>query len=69
VGRAQKYRAFNHVFINWPLGILAYYITIARGVQIDAPLPSLLEILGHLVVFVISQEIGFYYSHRYEMPA
>lgn len=55
---------FNQFCINFPLGVLAYYITIFRGVQINAPLPSLIEIFLQLVVFVIVQELAFYYSHR-----
>eukprot|EP00160_Parvularia_atlantis_P007726 Unigene1691_Nuclearia_a/m.5210 Unigene1691_Nuclearia_a/g.5210 ORF Unigene1691_Nuclearia_a/g.5210 Unigene1691_Nuclearia_a/m.5210 type:complete len:312 (-) Unigene1691_Nuclearia_a:84-1019(-) len=55
---------FNTVVINGSLGVLGYYLAVLRGVRIDAPLPSVLEILLHLVIFVVVQEIGFYYSHR-----
>jgi len=55
---------FNQFVINFSLSFLSYYLTIWRGVQLDGPLPSVFEILSHIVVFVIFQEIFFYYSHR-----
>lgn len=50
--------------INSLAGVVMYYAMLARGVRIDAPLPSPIEMIRDMVFFVPIVVIGFYYFHR-----
>lgn len=39
-------------------------LLVSRLAPLDAPLPGVLEILRDFVVYVLVEEVLFYYSHR-----
>lgn len=64
--KAGKQALFNWLFVNGPLGYIAYWV-IVRIQQRDPAselLPTWPIILRDLLVFVLVEELGFYYSHR-----
>jgi methylsterol monooxygenase len=63
--KCAKQVLFNQVFVNVPLAYGLYYLNQWRnslGILQSLPTPS--EFLQHLVVFIVLEEIGFYYTHR-----
>jgi methylsterol monooxygenase len=63
--RCAKQVIFNQIFINVPLSFGLYHFNRWRGsLEIRDLLPSSTEFMSHLIVFIVLEEIGFYYSHR-----
>lgn len=57
---------FNQVVVNTLLAMAVFPLFRWRGTSFDLPLPTFHRMLGELVVFVLAEEVGFYYSHRWE---
>lgn len=54
----------NQFLVGIPLSLLAYYAMVKRGLQPFKELPTFHWVLFELAVFIVIEEIGFYYSHR-----
>jgi methylsterol monooxygenase len=46
------------------LTVLIHYATVWRGSDNSLQLPTIYKIVSDLIIFIIIQEITFYYSHR-----
>ena len=55
---------FNQFFIGIPLNLVIYYAMCQRGLSDIKELPTFNRIVLEFAVFLIVEEIGFYYSHR-----
>ncbi|XP_022079657.1 fatty acid hydroxylase domain-containing protein 2-like [Acanthaster planci] len=55
---------FNQFFVNIPFAVFLYVMMQLRGCNISADLPTFKWVLVELGVFLIFEEIGFYYFHR-----
>ncbi|OQS07099.1 fatty acid hydroxylase domain-containing protein 2 isoform X2 [Thraustotheca clavata] len=55
----------NHVFVSIPMSFVWFnYVLPARGASASAELPPLSIVVRDLLVFLVIEEIMFYYSHR-----
>eukprot|EP01090_Pellita_catalonica_P017679 TRINITY_DN5396_c0_g1_i1.p1 TRINITY_DN5396_c0_g1~~TRINITY_DN5396_c0_g1_i1.p1 ORF type:complete len:118 (-),score=5.57 TRINITY_DN5396_c0_g1_i1:633-986(-) len=58
---------FNHICILLPGHLIMYYISktpsLYSEIRVAVPIPGVVEIILHLVVFVLIEEIGFFYLH------
>jgi len=54
----------NQIIINIPMSYFLYPLQKARGMSATDPLPSFIEVILNFAVFVVVEEILFYYSHR-----
>jgi len=62
---AIKVILFNQIFIAFPMAYIAYYTKKLKGFPENfREVPSFERVLLDLVVCIIVDEIGFYYSHR-----
>ena len=59
--KGLKRVGFNSWVLNPLLGLVLFPLT--RG-PLDRPLPALGELVFHLVMFLLVEEVCFYYSHR-----
>lgn len=50
--------------ISLPFGIFLFYLMSWRGFPAVRELPTFHWVLLELAVFILTEEIGFYYSHR-----
>ena len=66
VWRAVKMVAFNLIILNSVIIYPVHQVQMYLGMRyrID-DMPSVIEVLLHFVVFVVTQEVIFYYTHRY----
>lgn len=55
---------FNQVIVGFPVAIASYRIMEWRGAPPLRTLPTFHWVLGELALFIIVEEIAFYYSHR-----
>ncbi|XP_037030512.1 fatty acid hydroxylase domain-containing protein 2 isoform X2 [Bradysia coprophila] len=55
---------FNQIVVGIPIAIISYTIMTYRGFTSMRDLPTFHWVLLELVVFILMEEIGFYYSHR-----
>jgi fatty acid hydroxylase domain-containing protein 2 len=57
---------FNQIVVNMVVACFVYWLMILSGsVVVGADeFPSMTTLVYHLVIFVLVEEIGFYYSHR-----
>jgi len=62
--RALKRVVFNTWVLNPLLGLISAPVYLWASGPLNRPLPSLGEFFLHLVVFMLVEEVGFYYSHR-----
>jgi sterol desaturase/sphingolipid hydroxylase (fatty acid hydroxylase superfamily) len=64
--KAAKQALFVQAVINLPLQLMyAYYMLYVSGRSISTePVPSVPTVLKHLGVFLVLEELGFYYGHR-----
>jgi fatty acid hydroxylase domain-containing protein 2 len=62
--KAFRRTVFNWLAINVPLAYFGYGAFVSATGPVVRPLPSVLEMLAHLVVCVAVEEVLFYYSHR-----
>jgi sterol desaturase/sphingolipid hydroxylase (fatty acid hydroxylase superfamily) len=65
--KALKLIALN-VFVVGPLyNVVVYPLTVWRGNECGYELPSFLVTVWHLFCYIVVEEIGFYYFHRYTL--
>ncbi|RUP10412.1 LOW QUALITY PROTEIN: hypothetical protein BC936DRAFT_140024 [Jimgerdemannia flammicorona] len=62
--KAAKSVLFNQIVVSAAWGAVFYKLAGWRGMQCDAPLPSVAIMVRDFLVFVVVEEIGFYYGHR-----
>ena len=62
--KAIKQCLFNLVVVDLVFGVATYPIRAWRGFSCGYDIPSFPTVLLHLAVFIIVEEIGFYYAHR-----
>ncbi|XP_054288455.1 fatty acid hydroxylase domain-containing protein 2-like isoform X2 [Macrosteles quadrilineatus] len=55
---------FNQLVVGLPVAYLSYYLMMWRGGAPLRELPTFHWVLAELALFIIIEEIGFYYSHR-----
>lgn len=55
---------FNQIFVNMIVGYGVYHIMMWRGCDFGKELPTVQWVLLELTIFLLFEEIGFYYSHR-----
>ncbi|XP_077984868.1 fatty acid hydroxylase domain-containing protein 2-like [Glandiceps talaboti] len=55
---------FNQIVVNFCLIPVVYPLYVWRGVHLSSELPSFHWVLIELTVFLLVEEVGFYYSHR-----
>jgi len=54
----------NQLLMSVPLQTIAFPLFKARGVRATHEMPSVFEVIWHIILMVLIEEIGFYYSHR-----
>lgn len=54
----------NQIIIGIPFGVIAYYLMAWRGYDAGRALPTFQWCLFELIICVLLEEAGFYYSHR-----
>jgi len=54
----------NQFIVNIPGGLLFYYVWTWNGGHVNLPLPDFMEVIRHFTIYLIIEEIMFYYSHR-----
>jgi len=55
---------FNQLVVTWFAMVLSYHLMEWRGYNKSPSLPTFHWVLFEFVVFILMEEIGFYYSHR-----
>ncbi|XP_054266575.1 fatty acid hydroxylase domain-containing protein 2-like isoform X1 [Macrosteles quadrilineatus] len=55
---------FNQLVVGLPVAYLSYYLMMWRGGPPLRELPTFHWVLAELALFIIIEEISFYYSHR-----
>jgi len=61
---AVKVVLFNTTIIGIPSYILFWYLASVRGCSFSGPVSTFHWFLFEFVVFILTEEIGFYYTHR-----
>jgi methylsterol monooxygenase len=56
---------FNHIAVTVPFIYLSYPLLKWRGLPPLRELPAFHWVLIEMVILLLVEEIGFYYSHRY----
>ena len=56
---------FNQLFVGLPLAVFTYPVMKNMGIRDFHVLPSFNEVLRDILVFIVFEEIGFYYIHRF----
>ena len=64
MGRCVRRVLFNQFVVQLPVSFLLQPLLEARGIAYSAELPSALEVVLHLLIFLAVEEVLFYYSHR-----
>ena len=65
IKKAVHVALFNQMFVNMPFALVSYYLFKQRGLQLDpASFPAVSTVLRDFLVFMVFEEIGFYYGHR-----
>ena len=63
--RAIRGVLFNQIFISIPLSYLGYYVKKSRGIQQSIyDVPDFGTVVYDLIICIMVDEIGFYYTHR-----
>ncbi|XP_072040674.1 fatty acid hydroxylase domain-containing protein 2-like [Amphiura filiformis] len=62
--RCLKMVVFNQIVVNFLVGYIIFHIMMWRGCDYGPELPTVQWVLLELVIFLLFEEIGFYYSHR-----
>ncbi|XP_023227885.1 fatty acid hydroxylase domain-containing protein 2-like [Centruroides sculpturatus] len=55
---------FNQIFISTPIAIIGYNVLKWRCYDNGLELPSFRRFLFELIIFLLLEEVAFYYSHR-----
>lgn len=55
----------NQIFVSIPFAILSYYAMKLRGMQDVRELPQFHWVVLQIAIFILVEEFGFYYSHRF----
>ena len=56
---------FNQIVVGIPFATVAYYILKVRGFDNSRQLPTFHWVMFELIVCILLEEVGFYYTHRY----
>lgn len=56
---------FNQTVVGLPFAVIAIYLLQLRGYSYGPELPTFHWVLMELVIFTLSEEVAFYYSHRF----
>lgn len=56
---------FNQTVVGFPFAYISYQLMKFRGIADIKELPTFHSVLFELAVFLLVEEIGFYYSHRF----
>ncbi|CAB3405501.1 unnamed protein product [Caenorhabditis bovis] len=62
--QAMRTVVANQFVVGPLITVLWYHAAEWRGMRFEAPLPTAGECLRDIAISIVSQEIGFYYSHR-----
>ena len=62
--KAAKQVLFNQMFVSFPVQAACYPIAVWRGVDMRGDLPTFNRMLLDIAVFVLIEEVCFYYVHR-----
>lgn len=57
---------FNQIVVGIPVSYLAFSVMKWRGMPPARELPTFHRVLFELPLFILIEEFGFYYSHRWE---
>lgn len=60
---------FNQLFVGIPFAIMGFYAMKIRGIADIRTLPTFHRVLFELAICILVEELGFYYSHRWEYDA
>ncbi|KAK3880260.1 hypothetical protein Pcinc_015241 [Petrolisthes cinctipes] len=55
---------FNQIFVGVPFCVVCHYLFQLRGCDKSPQLPTFHWVLFEFVVFILMEEVAFYYSHR-----
>lgn len=55
---------FNQIFVGIPFSMLCFYLLRLRGWNESSQLPTFHWVIFELIICILMEEIGFYYSHR-----
>ncbi|XP_076048664.1 fatty acid hydroxylase domain-containing protein 2-like [Oratosquilla oratoria] len=55
---------FNQIVVGVPVAIFGYYLMMMRGFNQSHQLPTFHWVLFELMICILGEEVGFYYSHR-----
>ncbi|CAG0893588.1 unnamed protein product [Darwinula stevensoni] len=55
---------FNQIVVGMLFSMIAYPLIAWRGFNMDRKLPHFEQVLFELIICILAEEIGFYYSHR-----
>jgi len=64
VRQALRQVLFNQIFVGVPVAIVVHQAIKLNGFRPYQVLPTLNEITRDLIIIILMEEIGFYYSHR-----
>jgi len=62
--RGIKQVLFNQICIGLPFGYFMWLCAEWRGMGVYSPLPYSVQIIAEIIVFVLVEEVLFYYGHR-----
>lgn len=65
IGKVVRNLVFNQVFVVLPVGALyAWFFHNGIGLYVTEELPGPAEMVGHIVLNIVTNEVLFYYGHR-----
>lgn len=64
--RAVKLVLFNQIVVGGAVTLVMHPVYVWRGCSFGPELPSFHWVLFEITIFTLVEEVGFYYSHRYE---
>lgn len=63
--RVVKLVLFNQIVVGGVLSFVMYLLLVWRGCFFGLELFSFYWVLFEIVIFILVEEVGFYYSYRY----
>ena len=63
--KSLKWIALNIFVVGPAFNVVVYPLTVWRGNECGLELPSFLTTVWHFFCYIVVEEIGFYYWHRY----
>ena len=58
---------FNQIVVGLPVVYCSYHLMLWRGFPPVRELPTFHWVLAEIAIHILFEEIGFYYSHRYDV--